>query len=232
MALLTPKAKAGIKELLDPGETLADASTWADEIRRERPETGAWHYVNVPITEEKYDKKFAPAQGCVVTKIDDWRKVLADKNASREERREALKWIVHLVEDLHMPLHVGHRDDRGGNQLQVRFFDDGTNLHRLWDSGIIERESKDEEVWVRQLTTLVQAEDSQAKNWRKGTVEDWANESLADAKLAYRPPGSLAELQPGEKLGADYQRFALPIARRRLAQAGVRLAEVINEAFP
>lgn len=230
--LLTPQAKAAVQELLEPGESLADLSTLADEIRRDRPETGPWHYVNVPIAEPRYDRRFSSPKGCLVERIRTWRLVLSDRRASRAERREALLWIVHLVEDLHMPLHVGDRGDRGGNNLQVRFFGEGTNLHRIWDSAIIERESKDESVWVRELTEELRRNRSQWKSWRRGTAEDWATESLKAARAAYRPPGSTRELKAGAKLGTDYQRFGVRIARRRLAQAGVRLALILNEAFP
>src|SRR4051812_29991533 len=80
--LLTPATKAAIKDLLAPGESLAAASTWPDEHRRDLPESAPWHYVNVPITEAKYDGKFCAAEGCVVSRIADFRAVLADPAAS------------------------------------------------------------------------------------------------------------------------------------------------------
>jgi hypothetical protein len=227
---LSPEAKKAVADLLEPGEGLADVSTWADEVRRDRPLTAPWHYVNVPITESKFDPKFCAEAGCVVSKIADMRRVLADRNAPKDERREALKWVVHLVEDMHQPLHVGDRKDRGGNDLQLQFFGRGTNMHRLWDSDIVEHASADEDAWVADLVTFATPE--RVDDWSRGTVEDWATESLQAARLAYKPPGAPAELKAGQKLGDDYQDFALPIARRRLAQAGVRLANLINEALP
>ncbi|HWE39714.1 MAG TPA: S1/P1 nuclease [Isosphaeraceae bacterium] len=229
MSRLTPEAKKAVAELLEPGETLADASTWADEVRRDRPKTAPWHYVNVPITETEYDPKFCPEVGCVVSKIADFRRVLADRNAPKAERREALRWLVHLVEDMHQPVHVGHRNDRGGNDLQLRFYGEGTNLHRLWDSGILDHAGGDEDAWAAALIALATPE--RVVKWSRGTVEDWATESLLAARLAYKPPGASAELKAGQKLGDDYQDFALPIARRRLCQSGVRLADLINEAL-
>ena len=119
---------------------MADASTWADEHLGEMPKTRPWHYVDVPLDEPKYDAKFSgdvPEKGCIVAKINEFKKTLKDPAKSIEERRLALRFLIHLIEDLHMPLHVGDNHDKGGNKTQVRFFEDGTNMHRLWDSGMI-----------------------------------------------------------------------------------------------
>ncbi len=133
-----------MSELLEPGESLADISIWADSVRRDRPESGPWHYVNVPITEPEYNARFCGEKGCVVGKIEDFRKDLANKNLPRAKRREALLFLVHFVQDMHMPLHVGDNHDRGGNDHQVQFFGEGSNLHRVWDSGMIEQAYKNE----------------------------------------------------------------------------------------
>lgn len=223
---LTPNAKAAILDLLEPGESLADASTWADEVRRERKETGPWHYVNVPITESKYDPKFCPAEGCVVSAIRKHRDKLADANAPKVERREALRFLVHFVQDMHQPLHVGHRGDRGGNDLQVQFFGKGSNLHRVWDSGLLERQATGEAAWLAEIAALATPEN--VAKWKGGTVEDWATESLLKAKAAYLD----GALKKGAKLDREYQELGLPIARERLAQSGVRLAEMLNAMFP
>jgi hypothetical protein len=113
---LTEKAKAEIGALLEPGESLADASTWADEHRREMPKTAPWHYVDVPLDEARYDDKWAgdePRKGYIVPKIRELRLVLKDRSRPVEERHKALRFIVHLVGDLHQPLHVGDNHNRG-----------------------------------------------------------------------------------------------------------------------
>ena len=144
---LTPKAKAAIAELLEPGESLADASLWADENRGRLPKTAPWHYVDVPLDEPRYDAKFSgdvSTKGCVVDKINEFKLTLKDTSKSVEDRRFALRFLVHCVEDMHQPCHVGDNGDKGGNQTQVRFFDRGTNMHALWDSGMIDRVSNTE----------------------------------------------------------------------------------------
>jgi hypothetical protein len=223
---LTPRARAKVRELLEPDETLAAASLWADEHRRDLAGSAPWHYVNVPLAEPRYDARFCPPTGCIVSKIHNLRAALADEGAPRDDRRRALRLLVHFVEDLHQPLHVGNNGDRGGNDLQVRFFDRGMNLHRLWDEDIVERHA-DESRWVAELEEL--AKSDAARGWSSGTVESWADESLVLARQAYAPSG--AALQPGAKLGQSYFDAALPVVRYRLAQAAVRLASMLNEIF-
>ena len=227
---LNPTAKLAIAKLLEPGESLADASIWADEHRRSMPETGPWHYVNIPLTEERYSSKFCPEQGCVVEKIDDFRKKLADEGLSREERQKALRFLVHFVQDMHQPLHVGSRDDRGGNDLQVQFFGDGSNLHRVWDSGLIERKFDNEDALVAAIEKLATAASSAA--WETGKVDDWATESLLMARQAYLQPYDKSELKRGSKLGPPYLEVCLPLALERVSQSGVRLASILNAIFP
>jgi hypothetical protein len=226
---LSSTARAAIRDLLDPGETLADASLWADEHRQAVFGSGAWHYVNVPIVELHYDARFCAPNGCVVSKIGELKESVGNAAAPREARQQALRLLIHLVEDLHQPVHVGDRGDRGGNDLQLRFENHGTNLHRLWDEEIVERHSTDESTWVAELDAI--AKTTAARGWSAGTVESWADESLAAARRAYTVPGSAATLQPGAKIGDDYVEMALPIVERRLAQAAVRLSTMLNEIF-
>jgi hypothetical protein len=229
---LTPKARAAVKELLEPGESMADASTWADEHRRDIKGSGPWHYVDVPLDQVRYDDRFAgdtPEKGYIIPKIREFKAILKDRSRPLEERRVALRFLIHLVEDLHMPLHVGDNRDRGGNDTQVRFFDQGTNMHRLWDGDMIARAGADEERW---LTDLLAMDTPEARTRAMaGAVEDWATESLLAAKDAYKDAASGRKIKAGTKLGESYQATNLPVARQRLYQAGVRLAMVLNEIF-
>jgi hypothetical protein len=116
------------------------------------------------------------------------------------------------------------------NTLQVRWFDRGSNLHRVWDSGIIERWSQDESRWLDDLIAMDKPGARQKAEG--GTVEDWATESLLAAREAYQDPRTGQRMKPGAKLGDAYYERSLPVAKRRLYEAGVRLARVLNEAFP
>jgi nuclease S1 len=229
---LTEKARDAIAELLEPGETLADASTWADEHRRQLPKTAPWHYVDVPLDEPAYDSKWSkddPKHGCVVDKINEFRKTLKDRTKTVDERRFALRFLVHCLEDMHQPCHVGDNHDRGGNDTQVRFFDRGTNMHALWDTGMIERFSRSEDVWLKELAGL--ATPQSTLNASRGSVEDWATESLLAAREAYTDVASGERIRPGAKLGDAYLAKNLPAVGQRMYRAGVRLAIVLNECF-
>ena len=136
-AQLSPAARAEAARLLaqEPGATLVSISTWADENRTLG--TAAWHYVNFPRGAAcQYDAARLCIEGnCVVGALEKQVALLAS-SASDAERLTALKYVVHLVADVHQPLHAGYFDDRGGNSYQLQAFDRGTNLHALWDTGM------------------------------------------------------------------------------------------------
>ena len=231
---LTPEAKAAIRSLLNEGDTLVSVCNWADHEGHDAvPGSASWHYVNVPLDAERYEAKFCPEKGCVVSKIKHYRKVLADrKPAAQASARRALLFLVHFVEDVHQPLHVGENQDRGGTLTQVRFLDQqrGTNLHHVWDSSLIDHLGRDRHAWVEKVEALATPEN--VEEWSRGSVEDWATESLEAAKVAYHDPkGGDRPLASGTELGEDYVATAAPIVRKRLAQAGVRLAIELNAIF-
>ena len=120
---LTPAARAAVKELLDGGNISdAEVASWADEIRRERRETSPWHYVNIPHDADHFDRARDGRDGDnIIDAIQRETKVLADKTQPREKRVEALKFVVHLIGDLHQPLHcVDRNGDRGGASRSAR----------------------------------------------------------------------------------------------------------------
>jgi nuclease S1 len=126
--------KAEIKALLEPGESLADCSTWADEVRGKMRHTAPWHYVDVPLGETHYDDKWAgddARKGYLVPKIRELRATLKDRSKTVEERRFALRFLVHSVEDLEMPMHLGDNHHRAGSDKQVQFFWRGSSMHRV-----------------------------------------------------------------------------------------------------
>jgi hypothetical protein len=228
--LLSPEAQAALRDILDPGESIADASTWADEHSRDIPGSASWHYVNVPISARSYDPRDCRGGNCVVAKIEEFRQVLLNPNAPRARRRMALRYLIHLVQDLHQPLHVGDDNNRGGNGLQVQFNrNDRTNLHQVWDSGLFRRLYRNEDQLARTLIAL--AERPEAEKWNSGDAEDWASESLEAARAAYRLPGNGPRIRAGERLGLEYEEANRPVAERRLAQAGIRLARLLNGIF-
>ena len=221
--LLTPQARAAVRDLLG-NESLADVSTWADEILRERKNTAPLHYVNIDPSHDRFDlQRDCPKEGCVVSAIIENSHVLRDENATRQERIEALKFLVHFVGDVHQPLHVAHARDKGGNDIKVTFFEDNTNLHSLWDSGMIRRTKKG---WSEYATELA-ANITPQQRVLYGTLDPvtWASESYLLARSnAYAVPKD-------GRLGQDYFDKNIRVVSNRLSVAGVRLALLLNVIF-
>jgi len=150
-AQLTPSARKQVDRLLalEPGSTLASISTWADEHRN--PATASWHYVNFPRGDCNYQpERDCPDGKCVVAAIDRQVEVLRT-NGDDEKRLNALKYVVHFIGDIHQPLHAGYGDDRGGNSYQLQAFMRGSNLHAVWDTGLIKNLGLENEAVVKSL---------------------------------------------------------------------------------
>ncbi len=145
---------------LHPGTTLADISTWADEIHPTRPNTAPWHYVNIPGGASGYNAQRDCPRGCVVSAIEQSIRLLQDTSNDRAVRQEAFNWVVHLVADLHQPLHA-IADDRGENDVIVRFNGQQTNLPRLWDGDMIDWAYPDQAMLQDQVLATLQT-----ANWR------------------------------------------------------------------
>jgi hypothetical protein len=181
---LESAAARQVRDLLaiDNVTALAEVSTWADQIRVQRPETVPWHYVNIPVHASAaepsgYDAtRDCPNNVCIVAKIEQFERVLADQQASERQRLEALKYLVHFIGDVHQLLHASNNHDRGGNDVPGTFMGRQTNLHAVWDTGTIEQAVKgDERGYAMRLTrNVAQPELSQ---WSQGDTISWANES-------------------------------------------------------
>jgi hypothetical protein len=228
---LTPAARAAIRDLLLEGDTLVTVASWPDQEGHDAvPGSAPWHYVNVPISAARYVEPKVGRSECVVEKIKEFRKVLADPKRPKRDRQRALLFLCHFVADIHQPLHVGDNNDRGGNLTQVQFFGEGTNLHKLWDSDLIRRLGGNDDAWTRRVEKAITPD--HARSWSKGTPEDWATETLHAAQAAYRETDTAkTPLSSGVTLGDPYLRRAEPILIEQMARASVRLADELNAAF-
>ena len=225
-AQLSVKAKLAVERLmaLEPGQTLASISTWADEHRS--PATAAWHYVNFPKNSCSYSaERDCPDGQCVVAAIDRQRDILAS-TATDEVRLRALKYLVHLVADVHQPLHAGYGEDRGGNSYQLQAFMRGTNLHAFWDSGLIRALDQDTEVMTARLASRTASPARRQELERAGGTFN-ATQAAEESCRIVGQPG----FYPGRLVDQAYiQRFT-PIMEQRLQLAGARLAGLINLAL-
>jgi hypothetical protein len=227
-AQLTPAARARVAAILAPGQTMASIASWADEVRRSRPDTAPWHYIDIPIDQPRLNMaRDCPKGDCVIAKIADLRKTLLNPATPAAEQREALMFLVHFIGDMHQPLHCSNDGDRGGNGVRVVFHDRQMNLHSVWDSGLLSRLAPADELFP----ALSEESMRQRKKWRKGTVEQWAEQShQAAQKVVY---GLLPKVPAGTPipLDAEYEKIAGPLVREQIEKAGARLAAVLNKTL-
>jgi S1/P1 Nuclease len=233
---LNQNAKAGVRSLIRDA-SLASVSNWADEIRHDRDETYNWHFVDIPsdasgfsderdcfLGNNKHKDAATGHHNCVVDRIEIFERVLADVGAPREQRIEALKFVVHFVGDIHQPFHaIG--EAVGGNGISVVEFGSPEcgqcrcNVHGAWDSGLIQHTGMNTEQYVAHIEKMI----SEGHVNVGGTPEEWANESHQFARSAL--------LQDGGQVDEPYYRNEIKVVDERLAQAGVRLANLLNHAF-
>jgi hypothetical protein len=217
---MNKKARAAVKKLLK-GQSLAIASTWMDDVRSDSSYDHMvdWHWVTIPFG-QTYEQSVKNPNGDIIATIERMITELKSKKLSADEQAERIKILTHLIGDLHQPLHVGGKTDRGGNDVKVMWFRTESNLHRVWDSDMIDDTRLS-------YTELANALDEPTKElmsaWQKLSVRDWAKESQTYEKQVY-------DIGNG-KLGYRYSYLYFNIVRQRLLQAGVRLAGVLNDIY-
>lgn len=220
---LTPQAQHAISQLL-VNEDLAEASTYPDEMKSNPIEfwkktANPWHYVNV-FDGKTYSDVAPPPEGNAVTALEMFSKQLKSKKSSLEEKQLALKFIVHIIGDLHQPFHAGNGTDKGGNDVKLKFFWEDSNLHRVWDSGLIDRQQLSYTEWTQILSRKISQQ--QAKDWMEIDPKVWIAESAKVRATLY--PDS-------DNVSWDYQYQNLPIVKQRLQMGGVRIAAYLNDLF-
>jgi len=225
MSVLCEQARVEVADLLGD-ERLGGASRWPDWIRRD-PEwarSKPWHFVNVPDNDPLESVPGDPG-GNVLWAIDFFGNELSNAGISAQRRSEALKFLAHFIADVHQPLHVGHAEDRGGNTIDVIVQGRRSNLHRVWDAEyLLGMEGGKLTAKVDRVVRLARSRD--AEDW-VGDELDWARESQTLRSQAY----AFAAPANGQAvvLSAEYLRNARIISQQRLAQAGVRLGNKLNQ---
>ncbi|CAA0144092.1 putative S1/P1 Nuclease [Tenacibaculum maritimum] len=219
---LSGRAKRKINKLLK-GQGLAIASTFGDEIKSDKRyrKFYAWHYVNLNDG-ETYETSEKNPNGDLYTGILKCKEVITDENASEEDKAFYLKLLVHLVGDLHQPLHIGRAHDKGGNDFQVQWFKEGSNLHRVWDSEMIEHYNMTYSELASNAGELTRKE---VREIQKGTLLDWVEETRGLAQQTYD------SAKIGDKLGYRYMYENFGTVRKQLQKGGIRLAKILNDIF-
>lgn len=221
---LSAEARKEIADILSGSTTLADAAMWPDHEGRSIRDFDPLHYVSISEDAGGYDQeRDCPERNCMVEALNWFSAVVADKNAPIIMRRLALRFVAHLVGDMHQPLHAGRVADRGGVEIVVSYKDQTTNLHYFWDKNLVDLETGEEQEIADRLTAALASEDG--LKWEAGDPAQWTNESLMLVRSHAYNTGHSVELTE------DYVEKARPIVRNRITQAGIRLAWLLNNTL-
>ena len=219
---LSRRAMKQINQILGP-TSLAVVSTWMDEIRSDSTYdyTNTWHWVTVPPG-QTYDPEIQESTGNAYEAVQRLVAGLKSDTLSVQQEHEYLMMLVHLVGDLHQPLHVGTGTDRGGNDVEVQWMGEPSNLHRVWDSDMI----NSQQLSYTELAAYLnrRAEPEQIKQWQSAPMIQWLDEAMALRDTVY-------DLPDDQQLGYRYSYVNFPVVEAQLLKAGVRLAGVLNEIY-
>lgn len=219
---LNGKTRRALNDLLD-GQSLAAVSNFADEIKADSiyRRFNAWHYVNFP-KDKNYSDVEPSKYGDLVIAIQECTRIVKDENSSREDKVFYLKMLIHFIGDLHQPMHVGRLGDKGGNDIQVQWFNKGSNLHKIWDANMINDFGMS---YTELASNLPDLDKKQIKAIQEGGVLEWVEESQEVANRVYE------SVEVGEKLYYRYGYVWWDTVESQLQKGGLRLAKVLNGLF-
>ena len=254
--------KSEVKELIAEKfniNSLADVATWADRTRKKRKEESSWHYTNIEEGQWTYNaERDCPDRACVTEKIHEFSGILVDRSTSLRERKDALKFLVHFVGDVHQPLHLGNLKDRGGGTLRFLYKGKVASLHYLWDGGLIDWGGETPQVGVAADSNAAVTQTRPPKAWSlfpAGVARSRRVGGASLLKYAARLNGRVSEVEVStwslstvsdwanesrslalkeaynvdkEDLSKAYIKRGQEIINLRLTQAGVRLAHLLN----
>ncbi len=220
---LTTKTKSCLTALLD-GKSLVYWSNWLDNASNtpQYAYTKTWHYKNIDAG-QTIDNAPVLETGDIETALNEQIDKLMHSGLTKEDEQLALKIVIHLMGDLHQPMHMGHKSDRGGNQCMVTFFNREHNLHELWDGTLVERAHNwTHTEWREEIDRLTI---EQIKEIEEGDIHSWAAQTHEIAKEVYLDSPS------DKKLSYSYVAKWTPIIEQQFIRGGIRLAYVLNSIY-
>ncbi len=218
---LTDTARERVQQLLG-NTSIPLATVWMDDIRSDGryDYTRTWHWATI-ADGKTYEETEQDEGGDIIWALETLIEELKEGGLSKDEERDKLRMVMHMVGDIHQPLHVGTGEDMGGNQVRVQWMGQNSNLHRVWDTDIIMSLNMSYTELSRELN---KATPEQIEEWQSATVRDWAYESKSYRSRIYNLPGNM-------RIGYEYRYHNLDIIFERLLQAGIRMAGVLNEIY-
>lgn len=219
---LSKKAKEALRTIMGH-ESLAEASTWMDEIRSDNKydHTHPWHYMSVPEG-QTYATCEKNSKGDIFEAIGRMQEIIKNQNSTQVEKKHAIRMLTHLVGDIHQPLHVGNGQDRGGNSVKIKWFFDDSNLHRIWDSEIIDEKKMS-------YTEIALMVDHPVDEIEKSTLcstdlNVWVSEAIALRKQVYN-------YGTKDYVSYEYMYQNWGTVKQQLYKGGIRLAQILNEIY-
>lgn len=219
---LSETAKEQVQEILGT-TSMQLATVWMDDIRSDSAYdyTATWHWVTIPDG-MKYEDFEQEEGGDVIWALETLIEELKNGNLSAKDEREKLMLVMHMIGDVHQPLHVGNGDDRGGNDVRIQYMGQNSNLHRVWDTDIIQSFDLSYTEFAKELMLI--ASDEMVDEWQQSSVRDWVYESMDIRDEVYDFPGNL-------RLSYEYRYYKKNILFKQLLKSGVRIAGVLNEIY-
>lgn len=219
---LNKKAKKRIEAILG-SESVAMVANWMDNVKSDRSydHLNTWHYLTIEDG-NSYNPSIQEEEGDAFEKTKMIIQALKKGGLSAKEESEYLKMLIHLVGDLHQPLHVGRGDDRGGNDIRVNYFNQNSNIHRVWDSQIIDGKQLSYTELAEHLNR--RADERTIQRYQKASIEDWLTEAVALRPIVY-------DLPEDGCLSYEYDYVAFPVIEERLLAGGLRLAGILNDIY-
>jgi len=210
-----------VEQVLSP-MSLGRSGTWMDEIRSDRSYDYAttWHYLT--SKEGEYDPKIQENGGDAFEAIQRIKEELKKGGLTPKDESEKLKMLIHIVEDIHQPLHVGTGNDRGGNDVKLEYFGQQTNLHAVWDSGMIDRQGMSYTEIANELYRRLTPD--MISKYRSASMQNWLEEAVSYRPMVYNLPEN-------GKISFQYGYENYPIAEERMIAASVRLAQILEEIY-
>jgi hypothetical protein len=222
---LTKKARKNIAAILG-NESMAMSSNWADFIKSDTTlrYLDPWHYINIKMGMEYAAFESYLKQDTAVdayTKLNFLIAELKNKNLPAERKLFCLRMLIHIVGDVHQPMHVSRAEDLGGNRIRVQWFGDATNLHAVWDDRIIEQQKLSYTEFAAHINHTTK---EQRTAWQQQPMEQWFFESYQLADGIYK-----SITQPEQRLSFRYSYDFIETVNQQLLKGGVRLAGLLNE---
>ncbi len=230
-AHLSPRSKDMIEWIFGKGKTLENICWWADTIGRKRPNTKAWHYIPIQMEDWGYDPIIHGQNENLVPALENFIKVMRHSSTSKEQKKDAIRWIIDLIGDAHQPMQIGENFDNHGKGIQVHYKGVTTNLHGMWDSVVILAHFKDWKRLSHSVVGSINYENKEPEKVTKGSIIEWVDDTHGKLKQCYQSGGKILNDSSFNVIPDSESAKNLRFIKEQLKIASLRLAALLNQIF-